>query len=248
MKIRDRRMIAVAGWVGTRLFHALSATMRLDFVSLGPKPLDPASTSANSRFIYTLWHENFLIPITRFGNERIAALVSNHADGQLLGSLIRASRMQVIHGSTNRGGITAVRRLLRENGCSQHLAVTPDGPRGPRRRVQPGVVYLASRTGMQIVPMAMGHRNPWRLKSWDRLAVPRPFSRVRCIFGEPISVPPDLDSAALAASRDSVQKELDRLSLAAEAWADTGTLRLPAKIMQTRITLPVVQQPLTKVM
>ncbi len=243
MKIRHRRVIAAAGWLGTRLVNALSGTLRFDFSSVGTFPVDPVSAPRDRRFIYALWHENFLIPIIRFGEPSVAALVSRHADGQLLGSLIRATGMDIVHGSTSRGGVAAVRQVLRDGASYRHLAVTPDGPRGPRRQVQPGAVYLASRTGMQIVPVGVGHRNPWRVNSWDSFAIPRPFSRVRCLFGEPFLVPSDPSPDALEPFRYRLQMELDRLSIAAEGWADTGNLHLPPTIIQTRIAVPAIQQP-----
>jgi lysophospholipid acyltransferase (LPLAT)-like uncharacterized protein len=241
MKIRDRRLIAVAGWVGTRLVKLLSATLRFDYCSVGPVPVDPFQPPEREPFIYALWHENFLIPITRFGNANVSALVSRHADGQVLGALIRATGMRVVHGSTKSGGVAAVRALLQPG--TEHLAVTPDGPRGPRRVVQPGVVYLASRTGLRIVPIGVGYRRPWRVGSWDSFAIPRPFSRVRCIFGEPLAVPGGLALDALNAHSRQVQAELDRLTMSAQNWADTGRLELPPSIQATRLPVPVVQHP-----
>lgn len=225
MKIRDRRLIAAAGWVGTNLVRLLSASLRFDQRSLGPVPVDPLQSPEREQFIFALWHENFLIPIAKFGNEGVAALVSRHADGQLLGSLVSATGMRVVQGSTSRGGVSAVRELLRPG--TGHVAVTPDGPRGPRRVVQPGVVYLASRTGMRIVPIGVGYHRPWRMNSWDRFAVPRPFSQVRCLFGLPMFVPPGLLSGGLAPHVQRVQGELDRLTAAAQGWADTGSLVVP---------------------
>ena len=240
MRIRDRRLIGAAGWCGTRLVKLLSATLRFDYRSVGSVPVDPLAAAPDERLIYALWHENFLIPIVRFGNPAVAALVSRHRDGQVLGSLICTTGMRVVHGSTSRGGVAAVRELLRTE--AGHLAVTPDGPRGPRREVQPGVVYLASRAGMRIVPIGVGHRRPWRVRSWDSFAVPRPFSRVRCLFGEPLVVPPGLTPDALDPHAGRLQVELDRLTAAAQSWADTGRLErlepAPA-ILRTR----VVQHP-----
>jgi lysophospholipid acyltransferase (LPLAT)-like uncharacterized protein len=167
--------------------------------------------------------------------------VSRHADGQVLGALIRATGMRVVHGSTSRGGVSAVRALLQPG--TEHLAVTPDGPRGPRRVVQPGVVYLASRTGLRIVPIGVGYRRPWRVGSWDAFAIPRPFSRVRCIFGEPLAVPGGLTLSELNVHSQHVQTELDRLTAAAQVWADTARLDLPPSIQSTRLPAPVVQHP-----
>jgi lysophospholipid acyltransferase (LPLAT)-like uncharacterized protein len=241
MKIRDRRLIAAAGWVGTRLVRLLSASLRFDYRSVGPVPVDPLQPPEREPFIYALWHENFLIPITRFGNPGVAALVSRHRDGQLLGALLTSTGTRVVYGSTSRGGVAAVRELLRPG--SGHLAVTPDGPRGPRREVQPGVVYLASRTGMRIVPLGVGHRRPWRVRSWDSFAVPRPFSRVRCLCGLPLAVPPDLAPDALAPHAERLQAELHRVTAAAQDWADTGRLELPPPTLAARGRPPAVQQP-----
>lgn len=239
MKIRDRRLIALAGWLGTGVVHTLSATLRFDHRSVGPVPLDPLQPPAREAFIYALWHEDFLIPVARFGNPNVSALVSAHADGQVLGSLLRAKGMRAVCGSTGRRAVAAVRELLREH--SGHLAVTPDGPRGPRRVVQPGVVYLASRTGLRVVPIGVGHHKPWRVNSWDSFAVPRPFSRVRCVFGQPLAVPPGVRSDALGAHARLLQAELDRVTAAARDWADTGRLDLPPAVNQTRVA--VVEHP-----
>jgi lysophospholipid acyltransferase (LPLAT)-like uncharacterized protein len=242
MRIRDRRLIAAAGWVGTRLVHALAATLRFKTHSFGPVPLDPASASSSSRFIYVLWHENFLVPISRLGHPSVSALVSQHADGQILGSLLRSSRMGIVRGSTSRGAVTAVRQVLRNDSRFQHLAVTPDGPRGPRRQVQPGVVYLAAKTGMQLVPLAVGHHNPYRVNSWDSFVVPRPFSRLRCIFGSPIDVPGDCGEPGLTHYRTYLQEELTRLTRVAQDWADSDVLKLPPIVTHARMTLPAIQQ------
>jgi lysophospholipid acyltransferase (LPLAT)-like uncharacterized protein len=169
-----------------------------------------------------------MLPVGRFGHPDFAVLISKHADGQILAALIQSLGMGMVLGSTNRGGIEAVRQILHDRAGRRHLAVTPDGPRGPRRVVQPGVVYAASRTGMQIVPVGVGYNRPWRAKSWDRFAVPRPGSRARLITGEPISVPPRLRADELEPYRLAVQSEMDRLTDVAERWAATNHLELPA--------------------
>jgi lysophospholipid acyltransferase (LPLAT)-like uncharacterized protein len=242
MKIRNRRLIAAAGWLGTRLVLGLSATLRFEFRSLGSFPVDPLQPPSKGPFIYALWHENFLIPIARFGNPGVAALVSRHADGELLGSLINSTGMSVIRGSTNRGGVAAVREMLRRETRERHLAVTPDGPRGPRRVVQPGVIYLASRTGMRIVPIGVGYGRAWRVKSWDAFAIPKPLSRVRCVFGHPLIIPPDLSTDGLEPHTLRLQAMLDRLTGMAQQWADSGRLPFKAILRQAQV---VEQSPRT---
>lgn len=110
-----------------------------------------------------------------------------------------------------------------ERSRHQHLTITPDGPRGPRRRLAQGPIYLASRLQLPLVAMGFGSDRPWRAKSWDRFAVPRPFSRARAIIGPPVMLPPDLDRARMEECRQRVERLLDCLTQEAEAWAASGT-------------------------
>lgn len=234
MKFRNRHLLAAAGWAGTRAARLLFRSLRFEYHPLGP-PCNPAALPPGARRIYCIWHENLLLPTLYFGRPDIAVLVSKHADGQLLGSLVRSLGMGMVQGSTNRGGVEAVRQLIGDNVPWRHLAVTPDGPRGPRRVVQPGIVYVASRTGMEIVPVGVGYRRPWRTKSWDRFAVPRPFSVARCVSADPVAVPTGLKAAELEPYRLRVQAEMDRLNALAESWADTGRLDVPPEAPPLRL-------------
>jgi lysophospholipid acyltransferase (LPLAT)-like uncharacterized protein len=229
MKIRNKHLIRAAGWLGTRFALGLIRTLRFEYRSLASAVVVPVSAiPPGPRYIYTLWHENLLLPCGTVAHPDIAALISKHADGQVLTALIEAIGMGVVLGSTNRGGIEAVRGLVNGTVGRRHLVVTPDGPRGPRRVVQPGIAYIASRTGMQVVPLGIGYHNPWRAKSWDGFAVPKPCTRARMILGEPIAVPDGLKTEGLETSRRLVQAEMERLTAAAEMWADTNRLELPA--------------------
>jgi lysophospholipid acyltransferase (LPLAT)-like uncharacterized protein len=115
-------------------------------------------------------------------------LISEHADGRMIAEACRHLGFRVVRGSATRGGARAVRQMYRRS-RSAHLAITPDGPRGPRRRVQPGVVYLAALTGLPIVPFGIAFERAWRMNSWDRFAVPMPWSAAVCVTADPIHVP-----------------------------------------------------------
>lgn len=228
MKIRNKHLVRAAGWLGTRLALGLIRTLRFEYRSLGQAVVAPVpAIPPGPRYIYALWHENLLLPCGTLAHPDIAALISKHADGQILSALIEAIGMGVVLGSTNRGGIEAVRGLVTGTVGRRHLVVTPDGPRGPRRVVQPGIIYIASRTGMQIVPIGIGYCSPWRAKSWDRFAVPKPCTRARMILGAPLDVPAGLKAAGLEGHRQIVQAEIDRLTAAAEVWAATNRFELP---------------------
>jgi hypothetical protein len=152
----------------------------------------------------------------------MVVLISSHADGQLLESLIRRLGMGAVQGSSTRGGVKAVRELCREDSPWRHIAVTPDGPRGPRRVVQPGLVYIASRTGMAIRPVGVAYGRCWRTKSWDQFAIPKPWTKGVSILGPHIFVPPDLPAEGLEEYRIRVQTEMDKATATAQLWMDTG--------------------------
>ena len=128
------------------------------------------------------------MPAYHYGRRDIHVLISEHADGQMIAEACRHLGFRVVRGSATRGGVEAVRQMVRRS-RSAHLAITPDGPRGPRRQVQPGVVYLAAPTGLPIVPFGIAFERAWRMNSWDRFAVPWPWSGAVCVTAEPIHVP-----------------------------------------------------------
>lgn len=226
MKLRNPRLVRLAGRTLTVLIRAVVRSLKLK-VHYEGEARGPGDLPADApRYLYAIWHEHLLLPAAQFGHPDLAVLISKHADGQLLGSLIDAMGMAQVAGSTRRGGIEAVRQLLRNDDGRKHLAVTPDGPRGPRRRVQEGIPYIASRTGFRVVPVGVGHRRPWTLNSWDRFALPKPGARARIICGAPILVPAGLKAADLEAYRARIEAEMQRLTEAAQRWADTGRLEL----------------------
>jgi lysophospholipid acyltransferase (LPLAT)-like uncharacterized protein len=227
MKIRNPKLIAAAGVLGTFAVRGLVKSLRTEYRHLAPGlPSMPPAPEPHPRLIFLLWHEYLILPLTRYACPEVSTLVSKHADGQILATLIKQLGLTVVSGSTNRGGVQAVREILRDISGKLHLAITPDGPRGPRRVIQQGAIYLASRTGMPISPLGVGYYRPWRAKSWDRFAVPKPCMRAKILSSEPIHVPAKLRTDGLEHYRQIVQTEMDRLSDMAEAWAETN--RLPA--------------------
>jgi len=113
-------------------------------------------------------------------------------------------------------------RSMLQSGQSAYLAITPDGPRGPRRQVQPGLIYVAARTGLPIVPIGFGFQRAWRLKSWDRFALPRPWSLGICITGELIRVPADVQKDELDHYRNLVEEAMSQATALAEQCAQNG--------------------------
>ena len=223
MKIRNARLIGAAGWLGTHAIRGLIRSLRFEYRHIGAHgPVMPPQPEPAPRCIYLLWHETLLLPLTQFACPEVSTLVSKHADGQILATLIKTLGLSVIYGSTNRGGVQAIREIIRDVSGCRHLAITPDGPRGPRRVIQAGAIYLASKTGMKVAPLGVGFANPWRARSWDRFAVPKPCTRAKVVSSEPFAIPPNLRTEGLDRHRAIIQTELDRLTMIAEHWATTN--------------------------
>src|SRR5262245_31959256 len=172
MKIRHPALIRALAFLLACVVRLWMRTLRYRYRFL-QSDVDPRQRGLTERYIYAFWHENMLLVATRYARPDIYVLISQHADGQLIADVCRHLGFRTVRGSTTRGGADAVRQMLRL-GREAHLAVTPDGPRGPRRKVQQGLVYLAARTGMPIVPIGIGYSKAWRMQSWDRFALPKP--------------------------------------------------------------------------
>jgi lysophospholipid acyltransferase (LPLAT)-like uncharacterized protein len=214
---------AIRVWIGTLNFCHRSLV----------READPRKCKLGARFIYAFWHENLLLPAYFYARRDIHVLISQHADGELIARVCRHLGFSTVRGSSRRGGIEALRKLLRAS-RSSHLAVVPDGPRGPRRSLQLGPIYLASRTGLPIVPSGIGFERAWRARSWDRFALPYPWTRARVVTAEPIVVPPDLGKEELEHWRQRVEAVMLQVTAWAEEWAITG--KWPISTYQTRAT------------
>jgi lysophospholipid acyltransferase (LPLAT)-like uncharacterized protein len=221
MKIRHPWLIATAAFLGSLLVRGMCGTLRRSYRALGPNLHPDALDGLIQSYIGIFWHENLLLPASLYGRPDIHVLISQHADGELITQVAQRLGFNVVRGSSTRGGVQAVRQCLRVAGNSI-LAVTPDGPRGPRRRIQEGTIYLAARTGRPIVPIGVGYCRPWRAKSWDRFAIPRLWSRACWVTGAPIPVPADVGRDQLEAYRAQVEAALDYTTDLAERWAETG--------------------------
>jgi len=215
-KVRLGGLVAAKGiqaWMCTLQYRAL----------WHDRAVDPSLASAQPK-IYVFWHEYILIPLYLRGHCDLAMLLSRHKDADILARVSHHVGFECVRGSTNRGATAALLELTRR-GKQMHLTITPDGPRGPRRKLAMGPIFLASRLGLPIVPLGFGYDRPWRLKSWDRFAVPRPCSQVRGIIGPEISIPAGLERDGLELCRQDVERQLTDLTVEAEDWAASGAHR-----------------------
>ena len=221
MKIRSRWLTKAITWAAVRTCQALFATCRKVYHTPQPGPrLDPAPDDPDpERHIALVWHDSLLFPT--FGGSRTlqlrtSCLTSRHHDGSYIAELMNWVGITAVRGSSNHGGAEAIRQMM-ENCAGRHIVITPDGPRGPRRQMKPGAVFLASQTGRKIVAMAFSCQHGWRPRGkWTDLLVPRPFTTVHLLASEPMTIPPDLSRADLDRYTQQVQAEMDRLNAEAE--------------------------------
>lgn len=166
-------------------------------------------------FIIALWHGRLsMLHQLRFGNRATVALISGHRDGLLISKCAWHFNIQSVFGSATRGGMVAVRQLIRLASEGHNLLITPDGPNGPRMRVNKGIIELARLSRLPILPAAIATSGGKELGTWDRFLVPSPFSRIAIRWGEPIVVTRDGaatdDAARLESALTVLQNAADR--------------------------------------
>ncbi|KAB2961941.1 MAG: lysophospholipid acyltransferase family protein [Thermoanaerobaculia bacterium] len=147
------------------------------------------------RFLLAFWHRHMLLMRYAYRGKRMTVLSSRSRDGELSSRVLRRLGIDTSRGSTTRGGAMGLRDLVRRAREGSDLGFTPDGPRGPERKVQPGTVLAAAVCDLPVIPAALAARPAVELPSWDRLVVPLPGSRVEVVYGAPIRLPRDADPA-----------------------------------------------------
>ncbi len=224
MRIMNRILTGAAGLLGSGLIRHWMGSLEYKAAHYDSSA-DMASPDRTGPKIFVLWHEYLLFPLYLRGNCDTALLMSRHRDAEILSRVAYHMGFDlVVRGSTNRHGMSAMRELIRAK--QMNIAITCDGPRGPRRELAAGAIFLASKLGLPIVVSAIGFDRPWRTNTWDRFAVPRPGSRARVITSPAIPIPDNLDRDQLENYRVGVERLLNRLTLEAEYWAEAGTAKL----------------------
>jgi lysophospholipid acyltransferase (LPLAT)-like uncharacterized protein len=201
------------------LLHLLGATLRIR--EEGRRDLGPRSRP-NPPVLWALWHETILLGTWHHRHRGVHVMISASRDGELIARVAKGLGYTPVRGSSSRGGREAAQELVEAVKAGSNAAITPDGPRGPRRTCQPGVVKIAKLSRRPVVPFGFAAERCWRLRSWDRFILPKPFSRCVFVYGEPVAVDPGGDDAV---HLKRVQDELDRVTAAAEDFFGGGAGR-----------------------
>jgi len=170
--------------------------------------------------IAPFWHYSIVYLFYHLYGYGGAVLVSASRDGEYVARTAERFGLEAIRGSSNRQGVQALKKLLRALKAGKHLGIVGDGSQGPARILQPGAVFLASKTGAPILPIVWAADRYITFNSWDLTVLPQLFSRIVLRYGKPIQVPPDLDAAGIEAHRLRVETEMNRIY--DEVWAEFG--------------------------
>jgi lysophospholipid acyltransferase (LPLAT)-like uncharacterized protein len=211
--LRQRFTLFLISWTGYLAVRVIGSTLRYR-VSLTDPTLD---LSDLHKLICPFWHRCVLPATYFFRNRGFAVMTSRSFDGEYIARIIEGFGFKAVRGSSSRGGASALLQLHDIVNGGGIAAFTIDGPRGPRYVAKPGPILLAKNTGAAILPFYVGLENPWVLKSWDALMIPKPFSRALIRVGKKIYVPQNADEQIMKEKLAEMQRELEEVRDFAEA-------------------------------
>jgi lysophospholipid acyltransferase (LPLAT)-like uncharacterized protein len=209
-----RAIAPLAPPVVSAALSALVRTLRVRFV--GQEDLF-SRWARGEKVIVAFWHNRLLMMPLAAAGQPVCILVSLHRDGEIATRALSRWGIHVVRGSATRGAVAGFKHLLAEYRNGYNLAVIPDGPRGPRHVAKPGVIHLARATGAPIFPATFAASRAARLRSWDRLVIPLPFTRVAIAFGQPLHVDRHAAEGRLEECRCTLEARLEELERAAES-------------------------------
>lgn len=200
----------IASWLAYTVIRLLMSTYRIRLLNTHHRD-DGKKVHPQGSICLVVWHEHCLGCIIAHRHQSYAPLASLSQDGDVATFTFRRFGYRTIRGSSSRGGHEARAELV--SFCQQgwSAAITIDGPRGPRRIVKSGAIDIARKSGAAIVPAITVANREWRLRSWDKFQIPKPFAKVDIIYGPPIIVPPDTDGQEFDLFKQKIKIALEDL-------------------------------------
>jgi hypothetical protein len=195
--------------LGGGLLTRLMATTRYD---VRGQPFWDEWWGAGRPAIYVLWHGRLLPGSFYHRRKGLATLISQHRDGDYIADVVEGWGFRAIRGSSSRGGSGALREIVRTLKGGTALAITPDGPRGPRQKMKSGPLVAAQLTGVPVIPVGIGSDQAWWVGGWDRFLIPKPFGRIRLEYGEPMFVPREATPAEVEGYTLALEERLNALT------------------------------------
>ena len=205
----ERMVIRIADLAFYAIIGILGRTIRWE--AIGLEYLD-AIKAAGKTPIFCLWHDRLFAGTYYLRDRGIVVITSQSRDGEYIARFLKRFGFGTVRGSSTRGGVRALVEMIRLMRTGLPMAFTVDGPTGPRHQAKTGAVTLAKKTGNPMLPFGVECENFWTIKSWDRLQIPRPFTRARFVVAAPIYVAADADDQAVESKRAELQDALDNIA------------------------------------
>ena len=203
-KARQRLTRRLAVRFGARFIRHIGASCELTELHRGIRD----ALEAEGQVLIALWHGRSTVAAPFFGQDTTAVLVSASEDGKVATTILGELGYEIIRGSSTRGGVRALRELISALGAGKHVAITPDGPRGPMHSMSPGVAFLSRATGTPILPVGVAADRWWELSSWDHYTVPKRKARLVCAYQPALEVPRKATAEELAACSSELRRRI----------------------------------------
>ncbi len=200
-------------FIGPWLIRLLGYTLRIERVNY--ETVDRRINERQS-FLFCLWHGRMLVPIFVHRNQKIIPMISMHSDGEMITSIVKKLGYGAVRGSSKKGGKQAFDNLLEHLKNGDIGAMLPDGPTGPRHHLKKGTIFLAAQSGVPIIPLTFAAKTYWKLNSWDRFIIPKPFTRCVVYYGDPVTVPEDIPLDEIESRREQLEAVMMDLLRTAE--------------------------------
>ena len=211
-----RMQVATIAGLGYPLINALGHTLRWRVEGL--QHLE-AILASGRQPVMAFWHGRILPATYYFRRRGIVVITSENFDGEWIARIIERFGYGTARGSTSRGGKKAMLQLVRDMKTGRAAGFTLDGPRGPARVAQAGAVWLASATGNPVLPFHFEASSHWSLRSWDSTQIPKPFSTIALVVGEPLEIPNEVSGEVLEQARQELERRLSLLEARAREIA-----------------------------
>lgn len=208
MKTRDRLLLGTVEHIGPHLFRAMYRTLTYEIEG---REYQEAAWGEGRPVVFVTWHGRLLPLLHLYRGNGIVMLVSQHRDGEYLTRLAAGLGYDAIRGSSTRGGFPALREVVRSLRRGRSVAITPDGPQGPREVFKPGALQASRMSGAPVIPVMAGTDSAWWIEGWDRFLVPKPFARIQVEVGEPTRVRRESSVGDLERVARELERQLNEL-------------------------------------
>jgi lysophospholipid acyltransferase (LPLAT)-like uncharacterized protein len=202
--VLEKKLMIIAYYIARLYF----LTVRVESIN---EEMVRQHLKAGNKLIAALWHQRILASIgyaQGFGVYRPSVMISESRDGDMTADVFSRINFRPVRGSSSRSGGKALFAMVNDLAVHSLAVHVLDGPRGPRGIVKPGLVVLAEKTGIPIVPVYISVSRAWVLGSWDRCLVPKPFSKIVIRWDQPIAVPPSTTEESFEAVRMGLEKHM----------------------------------------